>query len=73
MREKQKLKSRFISAMLIFVLATTMVILTACNKEPLVFDNPMVFAELKPESYTITTNGDGEIIGYKLNSDTPER
>ena len=59
--------------MLIFVLATTMVILTACNKEPLVFDNPMVFAELKPESYTITTNGDGEIIGYKLNSDTPER
>ena len=59
--------------MLIFVLATTMVMLTACNKEPLVFDNPMVFAELKPESYTITTNGDGEIIGYKLNSDTPER
>ena len=73
MREKQKLKSRFISAMLIFVLATTMVMLTACNKEPLVFDNPMVFAELKPESYTITTNDDGEIIGYKLNSDTPER
>ena len=73
MREKQKLKSRFISAVLIFVLATTMVMLTACNKEPLVFDNPMVFAELKPESYTITTNDDGEIIGYKLNSDTPER
>ena len=73
MREKQKFKSRFISAMLIFVLATTMVMLTACNKEPLVFDNPMVFAELKPESYTITTNNDGEIIGYKLNSDTPER
>lgn len=59
--------------MVVFLLVATMVTMTACNKEPLVFDNPMVFYELKPESYTIITNSDGEVIDYKLKDDMPER
>ena len=73
MREKQKLKSIFVSSMLIVVLVVSMLALTACNKEPLVFDNPMIFYELKPESYAIVTNSLGEVIDYKLNDDMPER
>lgn len=74
MKEKRKIKYAVATILLLVVVVGTMFTMTACNFEPLVFDNPMVFAELKPETYYIVII-DGEIVGYNLKDeeDMPER
>ena len=69
------IKHKIVVFALIVVVLSTMALMTACNRDPIVFDNPMVFYELKPETYTILTNDTGEVTGYRLKSkdDMPTR
>ena len=75
MEQKLKIKRKIVVVALIVTVLSTMTLMTACNLDPIVFDNPMVFYELKPESYTILTNNMGEVVGYRLKSkdDMPTR
>ena len=69
MIEKRKVKHIIIVFTLVLVIISSLVSFVGCNTAPLIFDNPMLFAELKPESYNILVNSSGEVIGYELKSD----
>jgi hypothetical protein len=75
MKQKRKIKYGFTTIALLVVMLSTTLLFCGCNLQPLVFDNPMVFYELKPESYVVVLDNAGEIIGYKMKnaSEMPER
>ena len=73
--EKRKINPNFMLTILLLVIFATTFIMAGCNIKPMVFDNPMIFAELKPESYVVITNNDGEVVGYQMKdvADMPAR
>ena len=55
-----------IAALLVCVLSLA-IVLTACNKKGAInMDNPMVFSALKPGSYEVSYDKDGNVDGYYL-------
>ena len=69
-------KHRFTAFILQFTMLLFVAFLSGCNKvQPLIIDNPMILSELKPESYTVVVDDNGEIVGYTLKSekDMPKR
>lgn len=69
------IKRKIVVVALIVVVLSTMALMTACNRDPIVFDNPMVYYEMKPETFTIIANEMGEVIGFRLKDkdDMPAR
>ena len=76
MRNSRKAVSTVLVAALLICVFVTMFILTACNKKGAIdMTNPMAFAELKPGSYEVSYDKDGNVDGYflKAEKDMPAR
>ena len=76
MRKSRKAVSTVLVAALLICVFVTMFILTACNKKGAIdMTNPMAFAELKPGSYEVSYDKDGNVDGYflKAEKDMPAR
>ena len=76
MRNSRKAVSTVLVAALLICVFVTMFIFTACNKKGAIdMTNPMAFAELKPGSYEVSYDKDGNVDGYflKAEKDMPAR
>ena len=76
MRKSRKAVSTVLVAALLICVFVTMFIFTACNKKGAIdMTNPMAFAELKPGSYEVSYDKDGNVDGYflKAEKDMPAR
>lgn len=76
MRKSRKAVSTVLVAALIICVFVTMFIFTACNKKGAIdMTNPMAFSELKPGSYEVSYDKDGNVDGYflKAEKDMPAR
>ena len=76
MIDKRMKKHRIVAFILLATMIFIVVVMSGCNKvQPLVIDNPMILYELKPESYEIVLDENGQIAGYilKEGKDAPER
>ena len=67
MIDKRMKKHRIVAFILLATMIFIVVVMSGCNKvQPLVIDNPMILYELKPESYEIVLDENGQIAGYIL-------
>ena len=76
MRNSRKAVSTVLVAALLICVFVTMFIFTACNKKGAIdMTNPMAFADLKPGSYEVSYDKDGNVDGYflKAEKDMPAR
>ena len=76
MRNSRKAVSTVLVAALLICVIVTMFIFTACNKKGAIdMTNPMAFSGLKPGSYEVSYDKDGNVDGYflKAEKDMPAR